>query len=72
MKSTYYCINACTSCDATISNSQRMYSNGICKFCGNTDNSTIVDTIKKTIKQTRINPLWKFWRKQFKREVLTS
>lgn len=70
MKTTYYNINSCVKCDTPINNSQRMHSNGTCPFCGWTNNSTIVDSRKKTIKQTRINPFWKFWKKQFKRDFI--
>lgn len=72
MKSTYYHINICINCEKRLSEYQIMYSEGTCKFCGNTNNSTIVDTKKLRIKQTRINPIWMFWKKQFKREAINQ
>ena len=60
-----FSIDVCVKCETQLSNSQKMYSNGTCCFCGNTNSSTVTDTKKIVYKKIRINPIWKFWTQQF-------
>lgn len=66
----HYSLNLCIKCQRALSQSDRMHSNGTCPHCGNTNDSTVVNTTKCVYTMTRINPWWKPWKKQFKRTLL--
>ena len=63
----YYSIDVCVSCEKQLTTSEQMLSNGTCVYCGNTNESTITSTRKVIMKKVRVNPFWKFWKKQFRR-----
>jgi len=55
----------CKECDHVLSSDQRSYSNGTCPYCGNTNNGTMVKTIKVKYKWVKFRvPFWKFWVKR--------
>jgi len=46
----YYAVKKCCVCKTSLSSNQQMYSRGICEFCGNNSNSTVVDTITYSVR----------------------
>lgn len=62
----HYSIDVCVKCETQLTDSQKMYANGTCCHCGNTNSSTVTDCKKVVYKVERINPTWKFWKKQYK------
>lgn len=46
-----------------MSNHEKMYSHGVCPYCGNDNNSTICDTYNVILKEISYTPWWKFWDK---------
>lgn len=63
----YFCIK----CHQELTDFQRMYSNGRCPLCGYKHPSacTIVEVFERPFKWVRINPRWKFWKKQYERQI---
>jgi len=57
----------CVSCNASLTNDQRMYSEGTCPFCGyrGPTADTIVESYPRAYEKVRIAPWWKFWVKRF-------
>jgi hypothetical protein len=64
--------NCCTKCERSLSDSQKMYSDGCCPHCGNTNEGTIVSTFKKTnqIPPSRIRTAWTIWKLNAVRRLL--
>ena len=56
----------CVKCEQILTFSQVMDSRGTCPKCGNTNNSTVVDYIKRPVVRITTNPLWKFWAKRYR------
>lgn len=50
----------CKNCNTVLTNSQRMYSGGICPHCGALSEGTIVDSIKVSVEVEK-KPWWKLW-----------
>jgi hypothetical protein len=46
-----------------------MHSSGRCPYCGYKGeySGTIIDITERAYRLVRINPIWKFWKPQFKR-----
>lgn len=57
-------LKLCEKCEHHLNRNQIMYGGGCCPYCGHTCMSTICDYIKKSFKVFRIEPWWKFWKKQ--------
>jgi len=62
----------CANCKKPMSFHVEMYSRGRCPMCGfkGANSVTICETIEAPYRVVRINPFWKFWKKQFIREYL--
>ena len=54
----------CERCEREMSRNTMMYSNGVCPYCGNADNGTVVGcrTRAKRFIVTMRFPLWQFWK----------
>lgn len=59
--SNWYSFSVCQDCENRLSSDEKMYSGGTCPHCGNTNDSTIVDCIKVTIRSHNPNPWWKLF-----------
>lgn len=59
----YFCVN----CKKEMSDRVKMYSSGLCPMCGHDSRSTICNAHLRAYKNVRINPVWKPWKKQYKR-----
>lgn len=59
----WYGIDVCVKCHKELTDNQRYYSKGICPFCGESSNSTIVDTMKVVLRKVEHHPWWRFWNK---------
>jgi hypothetical protein len=61
----------CRKCNKIMNDGQLMYNNGVCPFCGNKPRfeSTVADYYVVSVRSKRINPIWKFWKRQFELEV---
>ena len=65
-ESNWYGIPVCTECNKRLSDSQKMYSSGICPYCGHNSNGTVCDTNMVTLKKIILHPWWRFWKREFK------
>ena len=61
----WYSINVCTKCEKRLSNNERFYSGGTCKYCGFSSGSTIASCNKVTLRKITVytGPWWNFWSK---------
>jgi len=57
-----YC---CVKCDGWLSWRSVMGSHGVCPLCGNSSESTVIDTYKRSYYKKIINPWYKFWLKHY-------
>lgn len=46
----WYFIDECSECHEELSSYEKMYSSGVCPYCGASNDSTIVDTDKITVR----------------------
>ncbi len=72
MKVIYISKEHCMECDVALSRSEKMHSRGCCPYCGYVTIGTIVATTTKTYRKIKINPVWKFWKSQFKIEQVDT
>ena len=56
-------VHLCTNCDSEISESDRMYNNGVCPHCGyKGDYAITICETKFKIKQVWLPKWWEFWK----------
>lgn len=63
-ESNWYSFEVCIKCYKILSNRQILYSNGTCPYCGHTNDSTITDSIKITLKKFKHHKWWQFWKRK--------
>ncbi len=69
--SKWYVEYKCVKCDASLSIRERIYSDGCCPHCGNTIDSTFVDTKKETVQRpSDIRVAWTLTKLRWVRALL--
>ena len=54
-------VHVCLKCEVRLSNHDRMYSHGVCPYCGYSSDSNICDCTKRVVKLPE-KKWYQFWR----------
>jgi len=68
----YEAMHCCSTCSSPMSYNTKMYSHGVCPFCGASSGCTVVDTITKSVLYQRVAPKWKVWNTKKRYTVVKS
>jgi predicted RNA-binding Zn-ribbon protein involved in translation (DUF1610 family) len=67
-KSKWYGIDVCIACKNILTDSEKMYSGGVCPKCGHEELGTICDTVKVIVRKVKYYPWWQLLNREMSYE----